>query len=81
MNSDSASDSRKAKEIELGGKRTIQLPEELCARAEQKSAPAFGGLEPLLTLVLTELLRDDVEKLDQAEEKMIQARLRDLGYI
>ena len=61
--------------------RVLHLPEALCAQAEHSVAPAFGGLEPLLTFILIEMLRDDSQKLDQADEKLIEARLRDLGYI
>ncbi len=62
-------------------KRAVPLPEDLCARIEAQVAPAFGGLEPLLTLILNEMLRDESAKHDRAEEQAIEARLRDLGYL
>jgi len=38
-------------------------------------------LEQFLTFVLQELLRDDVAQMDQAEQRIIEERLKDLGYI
>ncbi len=61
--------------------RAVLLPEDLCARVEAQVAPAFGGLVPLLTLILDEMARDESGKADREDEKMIAARLRDLGYL
>ena len=61
--------------------RTVRLQADLCAAAEQQFADQFAGIESLLTSVLQELLRDDTSKLEQAEEQIIQERLRELGYI
>jgi len=41
----------------------------------------FASLEALLEFVLGELLRDDADKLDQAEQSVLEKRLRDLGYL
>jgi hypothetical protein len=41
----------------------------------------FGSLDELLTFVLEELLREDAAELDQAEERLVAQRLRELGYI
>jgi hypothetical protein len=38
-------------------------------------------LEQFLTFVLQELLRDDAAQMDQAEQRIIEERLKDLGYI
>jgi hypothetical protein len=57
--------------------RTVTLPGDLCTRAEKK----FGNLEQLLEFVLRELLRDDDAQRDEAEQRMIEQRLRDLGYL
>jgi hypothetical protein len=57
--------------------RTVSLPAELCVRAEKK----FGSLEQLLEYVLRDLLRDDDAQRDEAEQRMIEQRLRDLGYL
>jgi hypothetical protein len=61
--------------------RTISLPEDLCAETEKWMAGRFGDLESLLTFLLRELANNDAAKLDQAEEGIIEQRLRDLGYI
>ena len=62
-------------------RRQISLPEELCASAEARFGEQFKSLESLLEFVLQELLRDDVEKLDQKEQAILEKRLRDLGYL
>jgi hypothetical protein len=61
--------------------RNIRLPEDVCAEAEKRLAGRFGSLENLLTSLLQELSRDESTTLDRAEEKIIEQRLRDLGYI
>jgi len=62
-------------------RRQISLPEELCAAAEQKFIPRFQNLEALLEFVLRELTQNDAESLDQAEQAILEERLRNLGYI
>jgi hypothetical protein len=57
--------------------RTVSLPADLCTRTEKK----FGSLEPLLEYVLRDLLRDEAAQRDEAEQRMIEQRLRDLGYL
>jgi len=61
--------------------REVRLPEELCARAEKKFSGKFVSLEELLAFVLGELLREDSSQADEAEQKMVEERLRELGYI
>jgi hypothetical protein len=61
--------------------RDVRLPAELCAAVEKKFAGKFGSLEELLTFVLQDLSRDDVAQLDQNEQKLVEERLRDLGYL
>ena len=61
--------------------RQIQLPAELCAIAEKKFAARFGSVEELLSFVLRELVRDEAAQLDQAEQQVVEERLRELGYI
>lgn len=63
------------------GQRVIELPEHLCAAAESRFAGQFATLTELLTFVLSELLCDRAEKLDKAEQQVVEERLRDLGYI
>lgn len=65
----------------MNGNRNVLLPEELCAKAEQKFGHRFGGLDQFLCAVMTELLRDEAAALDDQEQKIIEERLRGLGYI
>jgi hypothetical protein len=61
--------------------REIRLPAELCAAAEKKFSQKFNSLEELLTFILRDLSRDDALQLDHAEQRIIEERLRELGYI
>jgi len=61
--------------------RTVRLPEELCAGAENWLTGRFDNLEALLSFLLKEIVKDDASKFDQAEEQVIEQRLKDLGYI
>lgn len=61
--------------------REVSLPADLCEAAEKKLAGKFGSLEELLTFILREVLRDDALQLDHAEQRIIEERLRQLGYI
>ncbi len=62
-------------------RRQISLPEELCAAAEQRFRSNFETLESLLEFVLQELTRSEAEALDQAEQAILEERLRNLGYL
>jgi hypothetical protein len=61
--------------------REVSLPAELCEAAEKKFAQKFGNLEELLTFILRDLLRDEAAQLDRTEQRIIEERLRELGYI
>jgi hypothetical protein len=61
--------------------RTVRLPAELCAQAEARFGEKFGSIEDLLAYVLQDLLRDDAARADEAEQRMVEQRLRDLGYL
>jgi len=61
--------------------RTIQLPENLCAAAEKKFAQTFANVEELLVFVLRDLLRDEASQSDAAEQRFVEERLRELGYL
>ncbi|MBZ5653371.1 MAG: hypothetical protein LAO18_23150 [Acidobacteriia bacterium] len=61
--------------------RDVHLPADICDEAERRFAARFGNLEQFLTFLLRELLRDDAAKMDEAEQRVIEQRLRDLGYI
>jgi len=65
----------------LENRREVSLPAPLCEAAEQRFAERFGNVEELLTFVLQKLLRDDTSQMDRAEQRLIEERLRDLGYI
>jgi hypothetical protein len=60
--------------------RSIQLPASLCEAAERRFAARFGALEELLIFVLSELARDDAH-MAEAEQRIIEQRLKELGYI
>jgi hypothetical protein len=61
--------------------RDVQLPEELCSAAEKKFAGRFKSAEELLEFVLRELLCDKASQLDETEQRVVEERLRELGYI
>lgn len=62
--------------------RTLKLPEALCRQIEENYVGAhFATLEDLLIFVLRELLHDEALEMDADEEKIIEQRLRDLGYL
>jgi len=61
--------------------RTISLPEELCVKAEQKFRHRYETVEELLLAVMTELLCDDAAAMDVDEQRIIEERLKGLGYI
>ena len=61
--------------------RDVRLPADLCAAAEKKFERKFSTLEELLTFVLRDLLRDEAFQSDVAEERLVEERLRELGYL
>jgi len=61
--------------------KDIRLPAELCAAAEKKFGARFGSVDELLIFVLRDLLRDEASHADQAEERLVEERLRELGYL
>jgi len=61
--------------------RDLRLPLHLCQLAEEKYKHRFGTLEQFLTYILEQLVRDDATKMDQEEQRIIEERLKDLGYI
>jgi len=65
----------------MSGERDVRLPADLCAAAEQKFGQQFGSLEELLAFVLRELLRDETAQFDQQEQRLVEERLRELGYL
>lgn len=61
--------------------RSLKLPADLCVAAENRFGHKFGSLEQILQYVLAELVRDEAEKTDAAEQRILEQRLRDLGYL
>lgn len=61
--------------------KDIRLPADLCDAAAKKFAGTFASVEELLTYILNDLLQDEVERLDQTEQNLVEQRLRDLGYL
>ena len=61
--------------------RDVRLPADLCAAAEKKFAQTFANLEELLTFILRDLSNDDDSQFDQAEQRLVEERLRELGYL
>ncbi len=65
----------------MNGTRELRLPEELCAAAERKFDGRFHNVEALLEFILQDLLRDEASALDETEQRIIEKRLRELGYL
>jgi len=61
--------------------RTISLPEELCSAAERKFLHRFGSLEELVKTLLREMVRDEAMVMDEQEQRILEERLKGLGYI
>lgn len=61
--------------------RAVQLPAELCAAAEKRFGHKFASVEELLTFLLQDLLRDDADQADLTEQRLVEQRLRELGYL
>lgn len=61
--------------------RDVRLPADLCAATEKRFGGTFANLEELLVFVLRELSRDQASQLDQAEQRLVEERLRELGYL
>ena len=61
--------------------RDVRLPADLCSAAEKKFSRAFASLEELLVFILRDLSLDQASQLDQAEQRLVEERLRELGYL
>lgn len=61
--------------------RSVLLPEHLCAEAEKKFGARFGNLQEFLTAAMTELLNEEAAAMDEREQRIIEERLKGLGYI
>jgi hypothetical protein len=62
--------------------RQVRLPADLCAAVEEKiKGTQFATVEELLSFVLEEIVAKKSGELEEQERKLIEQRLRDLGYI
>jgi uncharacterized membrane protein YebE (DUF533 family) len=62
--------------------RQVRLPADLCAAVEEKiKGTKFATIEELLSFVLEEIAAKKSGELEEQERKLIEQRLRDLGYI
>ena len=61
--------------------REVHLPADLCEQAQARFGKQFSSVDDLLVFVLKELVRDDAHKMDENEQRMIEERLRGLGYL
>ncbi|MGA2346789.1 MAG: hypothetical protein ABSF93_12340 [Candidatus Sulfotelmatobacter sp.] len=61
--------------------RDVQLPADLCAAAEKKFGHVFASLEELLIFILRDLARSEADRSDEDEQRLVEQRLRELGYL
>lgn len=61
--------------------REVRLPEELCAAAEKAFGGKFKTLDDLMTFVLRDLVGGEAIQADKAEQRLVEERLRELGYL
>ena len=62
--------------------RELRLPAALVESAERLiQGTKFASVEELLSFVLRELTLEEGQRLDEREQKVIEQRLRDLGYL
>lgn len=67
---------------ETNSSRDIRLPEHLCEAAERLiQGTRFETVEEFLAFVLRELTSRDSARFEEQERKVIEERLRDLGYL
>lgn len=69
-------------ENEVNTWRDLRLPAELCRSAEERiKGTSFRNLEDFLTFVLRELTSQRGAQAEEQERKLVEERLRDLGYL
>jgi hypothetical protein len=59
----------------------VRLPADLCRAAEKEFGEHFATLEDLLSFILRTLLNEEAAEMDQAEVRILEERLRNLGYL
>ena len=62
-------------------KRIVELPDQLCARLEKEFGSSFATFEELLVYVMRELTGEQAAQMDADEQRILEQRLRDLGYM
>jgi hypothetical protein len=67
---------------ELNSSRELRLPADLCEAAEKLiKGTKFTSVEDFLTFILREVTSRSSVQSDEQERKVIEQRLRDLGYL
>ena len=67
---------------DLNSSRELRLPAHLCEAAEELiKGTKFSSVEEFLTFILRELTSRSSAQSDEQERKVIEQRLRDLGYL
>jgi hypothetical protein len=61
--------------------REIKLPADLYVAAEKKFGTIFRTVDELVGFVVRELVQRDTTDLDQADQAVVEQRLKDLGYL
>jgi hypothetical protein len=61
--------------------RSVLLPADLCAKVESRFAHKFANVEELLIFLMNDLVCDESTKADEAEQRLIEERLQELGYL
>jgi hypothetical protein len=61
--------------------REIYIPADLYSAAEKKFCNDFHSVGELVIFLLQEMISRDTVALDQADQQLVEERLRDLGYI
>lgn len=64
-----------------GDIRRVELPADLCDGIEKRFATEGRSLEQFLIFAMQQLLQDEAAQMDDSEKRMIEQRLKDLGYI
>jgi len=67
---------------ETNPQRDLRLPAHLCDAAERLiEGTRFATVEEFLSFILQELTSHDTTQFSEQERKVIEDRLRDLGYL
>jgi len=61
--------------------RTVTLSAELCELAEKRFKARFASIDELITAMLNQLVQDDALKMDEDEQRLLEERLKGLGYL